>query len=68
MTSPRNLPEDQRPDLADEQTDPLTPIMMPKVSKIGSRALALIGAASVLSLGINVILVPGTMTPTTVSK
>jgi len=68
MTSPQSLPEDQHPDLTDEQIDPLTPMMMPKVSRIGSRALALIGAASVLSLGINEILVPGTITPTTVSK
>ncbi|MFI5711244.1 hypothetical protein [Kribbella sp. NPDC051620] len=68
MTTQQNLPEDQHCQLTDDQADPIGPITMPGVGWIGSRALALIGAASVLALGINAIVDPGTSTPPTVSR
>jgi len=37
---------------AEQATDPIGPIKMPLRSRIGVRAFALVGAASVLSVGI----------------
>jgi hypothetical protein len=53
MTAQHNQPEDQvdaQP--VDEQSDPIGPITLPKRSRIGARALALVGTASVLAVGV----------------
>jgi hypothetical protein len=53
MTAQHNQPEDQlTAQPADEQTDPIGPITMPKRTLIGARAFALVGAASVLTVGV----------------
>jgi hypothetical protein len=53
MTAQHNQPEDQlTAQPAAEQTDPIGPITMPKRTLIGARAFALVGAASVLTVGV----------------
>jgi hypothetical protein len=53
MTAQHNQPEDQlTAQPVDEQTDPIGPLTMPKRSRIGARALALVGAASILAVGV----------------
>jgi hypothetical protein len=42
--------EDHQP--AEDQTDPLGPITLPSRLRIGARAFALVGAASVLAAGV----------------
>jgi hypothetical protein len=43
----------ENPTLADaEHTDPLGPINLPKHGKVGARALALIGTASIATLAV----------------
>ncbi|MEV8374061.1 hypothetical protein AB0P21_15070 [Kribbella sp. NPDC056861] len=49
------------------ETDPLGPIRPPMRSRIGSRALALVGAASVAALAVHVI-VDGCSTDTSISN
>ncbi|MFI5711243.1 hypothetical protein [Kribbella sp. NPDC051620] len=66
MTAQQNPPTDPHIQLTDEQADPIGPISLPKRSRIGSRALALVGAASVLALGANA-LIDQTNVTTTVS-
>ena len=52
MTAQHNQPEDQvSAQPVDEQTDPIGPITLPTRSRVGSRALALVGTASVLAIG-----------------
>ncbi|MEV6410876.1 hypothetical protein [Kribbella sp. NPDC051718] len=53
----QNSPDQQEPRAAEAGqlgTDPLGPITLPERSRIGSRAFALVGAASVLSIGLAV--------------
>jgi hypothetical protein len=53
MTAQHNQPEDQvdvQP--VDEQPDPIGPITFPKRTRIGARALALVGTAGVLAVGV----------------
>ena len=52
MTAQHNQPEDQlNAQPVDEQPDPIGPITLPKRSRIGARALALVGTASALAIG-----------------
>jgi hypothetical protein len=47
------------------QADPIGPVTLPQRSKIGSRALALVGTASVATLAVHAVLA-GASTPTTI--
>jgi hypothetical protein len=68
----QSSPEDQfaaRPSDGEATgADPIGPVTMPKRSLIGARALALLGAASVLALGVNELIDPNTATPHTISR
>lgn len=49
-------PHHEIPDLRPaeaEQTDPIGPIMLPKRGKVGARALALVGTASMATLAVH---------------
>lgn len=53
MTAQYNQPEDQvAAQPVDEQTDPIGPITLPKRSRLGLRAMALVGTASALAFGV----------------
>jgi hypothetical protein len=66
MTAQHNQPEDQlATQQVDEQPDPIGPITLPKRSRLGARALALVGTASVLAVGV-VELTDGCTTFTTI--
>jgi hypothetical protein len=66
MTAQYNQPEDQlATQPVDEQPDPIGPITFPKRSRIGARALALVGTASVLAVGV-IELTDGCTTLTTI--
>jgi hypothetical protein len=49
MTAQPNQPEDHQP--VDGQTDPIGPITFTKRTRIGARALALVGTASIVAAG-----------------
>jgi hypothetical protein len=55
---------DQRPAEA-EHTDPIGPITLPKRGKVGARALALVGTASVATLAVHAIM-DGCITTTSI--
>ncbi|MEU4391897.1 hypothetical protein [Kribbella sp. NPDC023855] len=61
----RNDDRDPRPTGGD-QIDPLGPISPPKRSRIGSRALALVGTASVATMAVHTV-VDGCSTLTTIN-
>jgi hypothetical protein len=48
-----------------EQTDPIGPITLPKRGKVGARALALVGTASLATLAVHA-LVDGCITTTSI--
>ena len=53
MTAQHNQPEDQlATQPVDEQPDPIGPITLPKRSRVGTRALALVGTAGLFAVGI----------------
>jgi hypothetical protein len=53
MTAQHNQPEDQlATPTVDEQIDPIGPITLPKRGRVGARALALVGTAGVLAVGV----------------
>ena len=52
MTAQHNQPEDQvSAQPVEEQPDPIGPITLPARPRVGARALALVGTASVLAIG-----------------
>lgn len=51
----------------DRESDPIGPITLPRRSKIGGRALALVGTASVASLAVHTFL-DGCSTPTSIES
>jgi hypothetical protein len=65
MTAQPNNHEDHQP--ADDQTDPIGPMTLPKRLRIGARAFALVGAASALAVGV-IEVTDGCTTYTTISK
>ena len=68
MTAQHNQPEDQLDTLpVDERPDPIGPITFPKRSRIGARALALVGTASALAVGV-IELTDGCTTFTTIHQ
>jgi len=68
MTAQPNKPEDQlAAQPSEDQTDPLGPITLPKRLRVGARAFALVGAASVLAAGV-IDVTDGCNTFTTISK
>jgi hypothetical protein len=50
-----------------EHTDPIGPISLPKRSKVGARALALVGTASMATLAVHAIM-DGCGTPTSIES
>jgi hypothetical protein len=63
MTAQHNQHDDELEPRQAEQPDPIGPITLPKRSKVGRRAMALVGTASVAALGvIQVVDAAGTFT------
>jgi hypothetical protein len=52
MSNRENLPPDSAVAPAGQIDDPIGPMGMPKRSWVGARALALVGAAGILSVGL----------------
>jgi len=50
--NPHHQPDPRPTDAGQPETDPVGPITVPKRSRIGARAYALVGAASVLGVGL----------------
>jgi hypothetical protein len=67
MTAQHNQHDDQLEPQRAEQTDPIGPITLPKHSKVGRRAMALVGTASVVALGV-IQVVEGAGTFTTIQE
>lgn len=47
MTAENNIPNEDQP-----ETDPIGPITLPPRSRLGARAMALVGTVSVAALGV----------------
>ncbi|GAB2555306.1 hypothetical protein [Kribbella endophytica] len=52
MTAQHHNDENLDQRLADDQTDPIGPVTLPKRSKVGKRALALVGTTSMAALAV----------------